>query len=540
MESKSFDELELSAEVLKAIELLGFEEATPIQSQSIPLLMDGKDVLAQSPTGTGKTFAFGIPIIERLQNAGGAVQVLILCPTRELVLQTTEELKTLSQFKHGIDIVPIYGGQQIERQMAALRKRPQIIVATPGRMMDHLDRKTINIRELKAVVLDEADEMLNMGFREDIDSILSTTPTDKQMILFAATLSREIMEIANKYQRDAVMVKVSHKQLTVPGIEQYYVEARGKAKIDALTLLIEHNRYKLCLVFCNTKRMVDELTLTLNTRGYSVESIHGDMRQMQRDKVMKQFRSGEVEILVATDVAARGIDVDDIEAVFNYDIPSDEEYYVHRIGRTGRANRKGVSYTFASGKEIGKLHEIMRYTKSPIKLMKVPSVSDIAQNKTAALLHTIRHTIDNENLSTYVNQIENMISDDTSDSLTTLDIAAALLKLASHEGSAKLSHVFKVSTIEKIKKPESAPVMSQRQNFKLSINIGKLDHMTPRGLVNLLALKSGIASRNVGDIDILDRVSYVMVPEEHAEKIVSSLNGIVVQGKTLVVESVNS
>jgi ATP-dependent RNA helicase DeaD len=456
METKAFNELGISPEVLKAIELMGFEEATPIQSQSIPLLMEGRDVLAQSPTGTGKTFAFGIPIIERIQAGEGAIQVLILCPTRELVLQTSEELKSLVQFKQGIEIVPIYGGQQIERQMTALRRRPQIVIATPGRMMDHLARKTISISRLKAVVLDEADEMLNMGFREDIDSILETVPEEKQMILFAATLSREIMEIADKYQRDAIMVKVSHKELTVPGIEQFYVEARGKSKIDVLSLLIEHNDYKLSLVFCNTKKMVDELTQVLNARGYSVESIHGDMRQMQRDKVMKQFRNGEVEILVATDVAARGIDVDDIEAVFNYDVPSDVEYYVHRIGRTGRANRKGTAYTFAAGREIGKIHEIMRYTKSPIKLMKVPTATDITQKNTATLLNSIRHTIEHENLSMYVNQIETMIDEDSEESITTLDIAAALLRMLGSDSRNKLSHVFKITSSDKPVKPVRA------------------------------------------------------------------------------------
>lgn len=452
METKSFKELGISPAVLKAIEQMGFEEATPIQSQSIPLLMEGKDVLAQSPTGTGKTFAFGIPIIERIQTGIATVQVLILCPTRELVLQTSEELKSLIQFKHGIEIVPIYGGQQIERQIMALKRHPQIVIATPGRMMDHLARKTINISQLKAVVLDEADEMLNMGFREDIDSILETVPAEKQTILFAATLSKEIMEITGKYQRDAIVVRVSHKELTVPGIEQYYVEARGKYKIDALSLLIEHNDYKLCLVFCNTKSMVDELTQVLNARGYSVESIHGDMRQAQRDKVMKQFRNGEVEILVATDVAARGIDVDDIEAVFNYDVPSDVEYYVHRIGRTGRANRKGAAYTFAAGREIGKLHEIMRYTKSPIKLMKAPTATDITQKNTASLLHSIRHMVAHENLGMYVNQIEAMIEEDSEESLTTLDIAAALLKIVGSKSRGKLSHAIQFASGEPVGK----------------------------------------------------------------------------------------
>lgn len=539
METKSFSDLGISAEVLKAIDQMGFEEATPIQSQTIPLLMQGKDVLAQSPTGTGKTFAFGIPIIESIQSTDGAVQVLILCPTRELVLQTSEELKTLSQFKPGIGIVPIYGGQQIERQMTALRRRPQIIIATPGRMMDHLSRKTISISNLRAVVLDEADEMLNMGFREDIDSILETAPAQKQMILFAATFSREIMEIAGKYLHNAEMVKVSHKELSIPGIEQYYVEARGKAKIDALTLILEHNVYKLSLVFCNTKRMVDELAQNLNARGYSVESIHGDMRQIQRDKVMKQFKSGEVEILVATDVAARGIDVDDIEAVFNYDVPSDVEYYVHRIGRTGRANKKGVAYTFVAGREIGKLHDIMKYTKSPIKLMQVPTTHDITQKNTISLLNTIRHMIEGENLGVYINQIESMIEEDSADSITTLDIAAALLKLASNESKRKPPHVFRIPATEKngLHKQASGHIRFS-ESSKLAFNIGRQDHATPRVIVDMLLAKTGIDSKKIGDIDIQDRVSYVMVPKEYASDIIASFSGFEALGKTITVNSI--
>lgn len=542
METKTFTELGISAEVLKAIDEMGFEEATLIQSLTIPPLMNGKDVLAQSPTGTGKTFAFGIPIIEGIHSNGEAVQVLILCPTRELVLQTSEELKTLSHYKRGIEIVPIYGGQQIERQIAALKRHPQIIIATPGRMMDHLERKTINISQLWAIVLDEADEMLNMGFLEDIDSILETTPADKQMVLFAATLSKEIMEIASKYQRNAELIKVSHKEQAVPGIEQYYVEARGKAKIDALSLLIEHNEYRLSLVFCNTKRMVDELTDNLKSRGYSVESIHGDMRQIQRDKVMKQFRSGEVELLVATDVAARGIDVDDIEAVFNYDIPSDVEYYVHRIGRTGRANKKGVAYTFASGREIGKLHDIMKYTKSPIKLMKVPTAYDITQMNVVSLLNVAKHMIESENLGMYINQIETMISEDSTESLTTLDIAAALLKIASNDSKTKAARVFRISAANKDDIPkwsrDSSNSKQPSKFSKLACNFGKLDGATPRGIVNLFTAKTGIDSKKIGDIDIQDRMSHVMVPKEYANSIIASLSNSQIYGKIITIDTI--
>ena len=531
METKAFTDLNLSAELLRAIEQLGFEEATPIQSQSIPLLMEGRDMLAQSPTGTGKTVAFGIPILERIDPEDRAIQALILCPTRELVLQTSESLRTLAQFKPGIEIAPVYGGQQIERQILALKRHPQIVIATPGRLMDHMDRKTILLDGLRMVVLDEGDEMLNMGFREDIDAILQAVPAQRQTVLFTATLSKEIRQIAETYQREPVQVKVAHGELAVPGIEQYYVEARGNAKVDALTLLIEHHRHKLCLVFCNTKKMVDELAQTLSSRGYSVEAIHGDLRQAQRDKVMKQYRSGDLDLLVATDVAARGIDVDDIDAVFNYDVPSDVEYYVHRIGRTGRANKKGVAYTFASGRDMGKLQQIMRYTKTPIKFLKLPSVADVSQQKTVALVDKVRHMLPGENLSRYVSLIEAFVEEDPSGTLTVMDVAAALLKHADADANRRLSHVFSIPN------PEQSKILNPRgavpqQMVRLTLNMGRDDGLTPRRLVGLLISRAGIDSRRVGDIQMQADACHVMIPER-LKGAVLSLDGGSYHGKPL-------
>ncbi|HEX2952989.1 MAG TPA: DEAD/DEAH box helicase, partial [Bacillota bacterium] len=373
MNSLNFKDLNLSKEVQKAIEEMGFEEATPIQSQSIPHIFAGKDLIGQAQTGTGKTCAFGIPAIEMIGNDADSIQVLILCPTRELCIQTAEELSKVAKYKRNVRLLPIYGGQPIDRQLMALRKRPQIIIGTPGRLMDHMRRGTLRLSNLKMVILDEADEMLNMGFREDIDTILEQVPAKRQTILFSATMSREIMDLTSKYLTDPALIKIVHRELTVPLIEQFYIEVRESSKMEALSRIIDAGNISLSLVFCNTKRRVDELAANLQSRGYSAEGLHGDMSQSQRDKVMAKFRKGAIEVLIATDVAARGIDVENVEAVFNYDIPNDEEYYVHRIGRTGRAGKSGRAYTFVTGREIFKIRAIQRYAHATIMPMKLPS-----------------------------------------------------------------------------------------------------------------------------------------------------------------------
>ena len=336
METVRFDQLDLYPQVLRAIAEMGFEEATPIQSQAIPVVMSGVDVIGQAQTGTGKTASFGIPVLHKVDPNNKKTQVIILSPTRELAIQVADEIRKLAKYMHGVKILPVYGGQEISRQIKALKGGAQIIIGTPGRVMDHLRRKTIRCEAVNTIVLDEADEMLNMGFREDIETILEYIPEEgRQTVLFSATMPKPILDITKKYQHDAVTIKVVKKELTVPNIEQYYYDVKRKDKIEVLTRLLDYYNPKLSLVFCNTKRMVDELTEELQGRGYFAEGLHGDMKQTQRDRVMRGFRTGKTEILIATDVAARGIDVDDVEAVFNYDIPQDDEYYVHRIGRTG-------------------------------------------------------------------------------------------------------------------------------------------------------------------------------------------------------------
>ncbi|MBR7148536.1 MAG: DEAD/DEAH box helicase, partial [Firmicutes bacterium] len=366
MERLIFKELPLSEEVLKALDKMGFEEATPIQSLAIPPILEGKDVIGQARTGTGKTCAFGIPAVESLDPERNGMQVLALCPTRELAIQMAEELEQVARYKKGVNVLALYGGQSIDRQIMALKKRPQIIVGTPGRIMDHLRRHTLKVENLRMVVLDEADEMLKMGFREDIDEILAQLPAERQTLLFSATMPEEILEITDLYQNEPIHLQTIEKELTVPSIDQYYIEVREHNKLELLSRLVDCKNVKLGLVFVNTKIRADEVTQGLQNRGFRVEALHGDMKQLERDRVMSRFRKGQLQLLVATDVAARGIDVTGIDVVFNYDLPSDEEYYVHRIGRTGRAGSSGVSYSFVFGKDHYRLRNIQRYTKSKI------------------------------------------------------------------------------------------------------------------------------------------------------------------------------
>ena len=427
MEKILFETLDISEEIKRAIRDMGFEEATPVQSQSIGPMMAGKDMVAQAPTGTGKTCAFGIPLIEGMDTSARNVQALILCPTRELVVQTTDELMKLTKYKHSIRIVPIYGGQNIERQILALKRKPQIIVATPGRLMDHMRRHTIRLEKLQYMVLDEADEMLNMGFREDIDTILKSVPEERQTVLFSATMSREILAITKKYLTDPVRVQITKSQITVPSIRQYYLEVSQENKIDVLARLIDINNFKLSMVFCNTKRRVDELTHEMIARGYQAEGLHGDMKQSQRDRVMEAFKNGRAEILIATDVAARGLDIENVEAVFNFDLPEDLEYYVHRIGRTGRANREGISYSFVGRREMYKLREIMNYTRAKIKYMKIPKAADIAQVRTKQMMKEILKIMERENLDRYARAIEKFMGEEEFQNYTILDVAAAFL-----------------------------------------------------------------------------------------------------------------
>jgi len=534
MENLLFNNMDLSSEVKMALADIGFEEATPIQSMTIPLLMLGKDVIGQAQTGTGKTCAFGIPAIEKIDTKIEGIQVLVLCPTRELAIQSSEEIKNVAKYKKGIKILPIYGGQQIDRQLRGLRSNPQIIIGTPGRVMDHMRRNTLKLENLKMLILDEADEMLNMGFREDIDTILQSIHDQRQTILFSATMPREILELAKKYQKDSVLIQAAHKELTVPSIEQYCLEVRENQKTDVLSRLIDANNISLSMVFCNTKRKVDEVSMNLQSMGYSVEALHGDMKQAQRDKVMSNFRKGNVDILVATDVAARGIDVDDVEAVFNYDIPSDEEYYVHRIGRTGRAGKSGKSFSFAYGRDIYKLKDIQRFTKSKIKLIKPPSLADVQETKINNMFEGIKSQLNSDDLTKYINYIEKFIEnysdEETNDNAgfpNSIDVAAAFLK-ASLEKNVKQDEP-----------DEFMETGAEQGMVRLFINMGKKDRLLPKNILEGICRATDLPGNLVGTIDIYDKFSFIEVPKTYVKEVLTAVQNIRINGRRVNIEPAN-
>lgn len=528
METIKFEQLAIQPEILRAITDMGFEEATPIQAKSIPVILEGKDIVGQAQTGTGKTASFGIPILQNIDPQNRALQAIVLCPTRELAIQVADELRKLAKYLHGIKVLPIYGGQDITKQIRSIKAGTQIIIGTPGRVMDHMRRKTVKLANVKMVALDEADEMLNMGFREDIETILNEVPSERQTILFSATMPKPIMDITKKFQRDAQIIKVVKKELTVPNIEQYYYEVRPKNKPEILSRLLDIYNPNLSVVFCNTKRMVDELVDSLQGRGYFAEGLHGDLKQSQRDRVMHGFRNGKTEILVATDVAARGIDVDDVDAVFNYDIPQDDEYYVHRIGRTGRAGRTGIAFSFVSGRELYKLKEIQRYCKTKIKAQPIPSVSDVAEAKVSKVFEKISETIEAGGLEPYVEMVEEAIN---VNDYTTMDLAAAFLKVVMGENE--------VATEEGNKSFDFENTGAEEGMVRLFINIGKNQKVRPGDILGAIAGESGMPGKLVGCIDMFDKYTFVEVPKEFAMDVLNAMKHAKIKGKTINIEPAN-
>lgn len=528
MEHLRFEDMNISNEICRAVLDMGFEEATPIQSQAIPVILEGKDIIGQSQTGTGKTAAFGIPLLERINPEDRRLQALILCPTRELAIQVSEEFRKLLKYKDNIRVLPIYGGQPIDRQIAALRKGTQVVIGTPGRVMDHMRRRTIKAETVQMMVLDEADEMLDMGFREDIETILVKIPEEHQTLLFSATLSPEILEITKRFQKNPEFIKIVRKELTVPNIEQYYFDVKEKTKLDALCRIIDVYDPKLAMVFCNTKKRVDDLVEMLQGRGYFAEGLHGDLKQAQRDKVMQKFRNGTIEILVATDVAARGIDVDDIDVVFNYDVPQDEEYYVHRIGRTGRAGKAGKAFTFCVGKEIYKLRDIMRYTKTKIQQQKLPTLSDVEEMKTNIYLEKIKGIIEEGHLTKYIHLVDRLMEED----YTSIDIAAALLK--DHLSDVNADDI---DALDDINLGGTELYGGEGEKMvRLFINAGKKSKIRAKDIVGAIANEAGIPGKTLGEIAIFDEYTFVDVPNEFVRDILHGMKHAKIKGKRVHIE----
>ena len=529
METVRFEEMGLSEEIQKAVRYMGFEEASPIQAKAIPAMISGIDLIGQAQTGTGKTAAFGIPLLEKVDPKLKKLQAIVLCPTRELAIQVADEIRNLSRYMHGIKVLPIYGGQDIVKQIRSLKSGTQIVIGTPGRVMDHMRRKTMKLDFVHTVVLDEADEMLNMGFREDIEFVLSGVPEERQTVLFSATMPKPIMEITKKFQNNAKVIKVTKKELTVPNIEQYYYDVKPKKKEEVLSRLLDIYSPRLSVVFCNTKKQVDLLVNALLGRGYFAAGLHGDMKQEQRDRVMQGFRTGKTEILVATDVAARGIDVDEVEAVFNYDLPQDDEYYVHRIGRTGRAGREGRAFSFVSGKEVYKLKEIQRYCKTKIYAQKVPSLNDVANTKMENILDDVERVIEQEDLDMMINAIEERVNNSE---FTAMDMAAAFLKIC-------------CGMTEDNKNTEENDWefgdtgAGEDGMVRLFINIGKKQRVRPGVILGAIAGESGMDGKLIGTIDMYDKYTFVEVPREYAREVLNAMKNVKIKGKTVAVEPAN-
>ena len=558
METVRFDELDLYPQVLRAIKEMGFEEATPIQSQAIPVVMSGVDVIGQAQTGTGKTASFGIPVLHKVDPNNKKTQVIILSPTRELAIQVSEEIRKLSKYMHGVKILPVYGGQDINRQIKALKGGAQIIIGTPGRVMDHLRRKTIRCEAVNTIVLDEADEMLNMGFLEDMETILGELPEERQTVMFSATMPHAIAQIAQKFQKDPKMVQVVKKELTVPKVTQYYYEVKPRNKVEVMCRLLDLYSPKLSVAFCNTKKQVDELVQALQGRGYFAEGLHGDLKQEQRDRVMSSFRNGATEILVATDVAARGIDVDDVEAVFNYDIPQDDEYYVHRIGRTGRAGREGRAFSLAVGSEVYKLRDIQRFCKTKIVPQPIPSLDDVTAIKAEKILDDVQqHIGDDSNLERMTDIIEKRL---LAEDYTSLELAAAFLKMAMGDDYEDIADEGRpLRDLDDLdrrggrndrgrngrrrQRGDDEEYMDRKNArggmTRLFINLGKNQNVKPGDILGAIAGESGIPGRLVGSIDMYDKYTFVEVPKEQADIVMDAMNHVKIKGKSVHVEKAN-
>lgn len=520
-----FNELNLSESILKAVEELGFSEMTEIQQQSIPLLIQGRDVVGRSNTGTGKTAAFGIPAVESITELDRkSPAVLILCPTRELAMQACEEIKKFAKYKRIVKASAVYGGASMERQIMELKRGANIVIGTPGRVMDHIRRRTLKLENIRTVILDEADEMLNMGFREDIEAILADVPEERQTVLFSATMPSEILAITEKYQNDPVQVKIKSAQKTVELIDQYWFMTAMGRKTDALKLLLAAYSPESAMVFCNTKKMVDELTEELVKSGIRAVGLHGDMKQAQRTQVMNSFKSKATAILVATDVAARGIDVSGIDAVFNYDLPQDNEYYIHRIGRTGRAGMKGTAYTLiTSRRQQYDLMDIARYTKAVITELPLPDREDIISSKTESMLREIAE-LPKADENSY----------DLLDKLAAqgIDYREAAARLISGRLKKEIEALPEFDMPKPIKKGKK----SGAKTVKIDLSIGRSKRIAPNFILGALVDATGMSGQDFGKIDIFDEHTTVEVPEAEYDYILDSANSMRINGHKVEVK----
>jgi ATP-dependent RNA helicase DeaD len=549
----TFADLGLHDALLKSITAVGYEEPTPIQLATIPLLLAGDDVIAQAQTGSGKTAAFGLPIIEAINPKQRNVQALILAPTRELAIQVSEALHKYGRHKE-VETLPIYGGQPYERQFRGLQRGPQIVVGTPGRVMDHMRRQTLDLSHIKFFVLDEADEMLDMGFIEDIEWILEQVPEDRQTALFSATMPPRIVTLASRHMNNPERISVASRQMTVPEVTQAYYEVPRNRKIDALTRILDAEAPSLAMIFCRTKMMVDELGEALMARGYSAETLHGDLSQAQRDRVMRRFRTGQADILIATDVAARGLDIPDVSHVINYDIPESPETYVHRIGRTGRAGKTGVAITMVTAREVRWIRQIERAVKARIEPRRLPTVADVAERRVEMLKNQITTALADEAapaLTYYVSAVEEMAEE-----FDLATIAAAALRLYAEEtGRGQIKE--EENDVAAVAVQQTGPPRDRGERFgredrgdrrgprsneigmgnvRLFMNVGHNLGIRPQDIVGAIANEANVVGRSIGSIDIFDGYSFVEVPGDDAQRIIEAISQSGIKGKYVNVE----
>lgn len=533
-----FNQLELSQEVIKAIEEMGYNNPTQIQEQAIPALLNGDDFIAQAQTGTGKTASFGIPLIDMLEEGVG-LQALVLVPTRELARQVSDELEKICKYKRGIKIVSVYGGSDMRRQLKALKSGANVVVGTPGRIIDHLRRKSMKLKDLELLVLDEADEMFDMGFRDDMKTIIDQTNNDRQTCFFSATMGNDITEFSKMYQTSPQKIVIEKKELTVSNIKQYYLELNSDMKTEILNRLLNIYNPKLSIVFCNTKRMVDTLVGDLTKKGYNVDCLHGDLKQSQRDNVMKRFRNSTIDVLIATDIAARGLDIENVDVVVNYDLPQQNDYYVHRIGRTARAGRKGIAFTFISSRDYQKLPEIEKYTNAKMEKMELPTIVDVKESSNEKLAKTIKKELDRaSDLSIYNNLVNELLSD----GLGLYELALGLIKIIDDNQTG--SNVEELQNVDFGKKFELTKTHSRGtkrskrkiKGPKIFVNKGARDGVNTDIMVQFLRKHTKVPTSKIGNINIMPNFSFVEVNLEYLRGAIKDINGKKIKGKVVKAE----
>lgn len=533
MEKVLFNEMNISIGLKKAIQELGFTTPTDIQNEAIPKVLEGLDVVGEAQTGTGKTFSFAIPMIDKIDGKCNKVQGLVMLPTRELALQVYAEYVKLLRFNRDIRLATIYGGQSYDKQIKDLKAKPQIVIGTPGRIIDHMNRGTLDFSNLKMLVLDEADEMLKMGFIDDIEFVLSTTPETRQTTLFSATMPDEIRKVSKKYLKNPINIKIPAKTLTLETTRQLYYEVKQSSKTDLLIRLLDYNSFNSAIIFCNTKSMVDDLTTKLQEHDYSCDGIHGDLKQSQRDRVMQSFRNGLTKILIATDVAARGIDVKGVEVVINYDLPQDDESYVHRIGRTGRAGLKGLSITFVTGKGRSRLTEIERYTKSSMERMEIPTVEEIKKKKQRKIYDDIVEIINKNDKKTYTPIINKLLAE----GYDGVDILNALLDIVIKDEVKEYNEIEIEKPYKRGSNDKNDKKKDNKNNSYYQINLGRNDGVRPRELVDFISKLTRIPNYAFGDIKIHTNKTSFEIKNEFAKKLVlingKKLDGLVIQLRKL-------